>query len=148
MSETSEPWPAAVRDWWGYERPPTYDVVGTTVEIRVRDGVTIAAELRRPARDGVPVDGPLPGLVVEFTPYVVLREFYLGEADFFAARGYNALVGIFRGVGGSTGEWSFGSFRQGGEDGAFGTVRRELAAQLCREARSQLQPHRRIGTEP
>ena len=58
----------------------------------MRDGVTIACDLRRPARDGVPVDGPFPGIVVEFTPYVVLRDFYLGEADFFASRGYVALV--------------------------------------------------------
>ena len=70
-----------------------YDVVGTTIDVPVRDGITIACELRRPARDGVPVEGRFPGVVVEFTPYVVLRDFYLGEADFFAARGYNAVVG-------------------------------------------------------
>ena len=35
--------------------------------------------------DGAPVDGRFPGIVVEFSPYAVLRDFYLGEADFFTA---------------------------------------------------------------
>lgn len=108
---------SATRTWWDYERAATYDVVGTTVEVPVRDGVTIACELRRPARDGVPVEGRFPGLVVEFTPYVVLRDFYLGEADFFVARGYHAMVPILRGIGGSGGRWGHGSFRQAGRDG-------------------------------
>ena len=34
--------------WWSYTRAPEYDVVGTTVDVEVRDGVTIACELRRP----------------------------------------------------------------------------------------------------
>ena len=78
--------------WWSYTRAPEYDVVGTTVDVEVRDGVTIACELRRPARDGVAVEGRFPGLVVEFSPYAVLRDFYLGEADFFVRRGYVAVV--------------------------------------------------------
>ncbi len=94
----------------------TYEVVGTIVDVPVRDGITIACDLRRPAREGVPVDGQFPGLVVEFTPYVVLRDFFLGEADFFAARGYVALVPILRGVGASGGRWEYGSFRQAGRD--------------------------------
>jgi len=107
---------APAREWWSYERPATYDVLGTTVDVPVRDGITIACDLRRPARAGVPVDGRFPGIVVEFTPYVVLRDFYLGEADFFASRGYVALVPILRGVGGSGGKWDHGSFRQAGRD--------------------------------
>ena len=62
------------------------------------------------------VAGPFPGVVVEFTPYVVLRDFYRGEADFFASRGYNAVVATLRGVGGSGGNWDHGSFRQAGRD--------------------------------
>jgi predicted acyl esterase len=106
----------ATTAWWSYERPASYEVAGTTIEVVVRDGVTIACELRRPARDGVPVAGRFPGVVVEFTPYVVLRDFYLGEADFFVARGYNALVPSLRGIGRSGGRWDHGSFRQAGRD--------------------------------
>jgi predicted acyl esterase len=113
---TSRPLSPATRDWWDYERQSAYDVVGTTVDVAVRDGITIACELRRPARDGVPVDGRFPGVVVEFTPYVVLGDFYRGEADFFATRGYIALTATLRGIGGSGGRWDHGSFRQAGRD--------------------------------
>ncbi len=113
---TSRPLPASTTEWWNYQRPTEYDLVGETIDVAMRDGVTIACELRRPARDGVALDGPFPGLVVEFTPYVILRDFYLGEADFFASRGYVAIVPLMRGVGRSGGEWEHGSFRQGGRD--------------------------------
>ena len=116
MHPVLQPPSTAAERWWSYERPPTYDVIGTKVEIEVRDGVTIACELRRPARDGVPVEGRFPSLVVEFTPYVVLHDFYLQEADFFVRRGYNALVGTLRGIGGSGGSWDHGSFTQCGLD--------------------------------
>ena len=112
----SQPLSAATQRWWSYERAATSDVVGSIIDVPVRDGTTIACELRRPAREGVPIDGPFPGVVVEFTPYVVLRDFFVGEADFFAARGYVALVPILRGVGGSGGAWDNGSFRQAGRD--------------------------------
>jgi hypothetical protein len=107
---------AAIEAWWSYAREPVYDVVGTTVDVPVRDGTTIACEVRRPARDGQPVDGQFPALVVEFSPYAVLRDFYLGEADFFVRRGYVAVVPLMRGIGRSTGQWDHGSFRQGGRD--------------------------------
>jgi len=102
--------------WWSYTRAPEYDVIGTSVDVEVRDGVTIACEVRRPAHDGVAVEGQFPGLVVEFSPYAVLRDFYLGEADFFVRRGYVAVVPLMRGIGRSTGVWDHGSFRQGGRD--------------------------------
>ncbi len=117
MSMASLPDPSASRTWWSYERPGTYDVVATTVNVAVRDGITIACELRRPARDGAAVDGQFPSVIVEFTPYLVLRDFYLDEADFFVTRGYNALVPLLRGIGGSGGMWEHGSFRQAGRDG-------------------------------
>jgi hypothetical protein len=107
---------AATDAWWSYTRAPEYDVVGTSIDVEVRDGVTIACEVRRPARDGVAVDGRFPGLVVEFSPYAVLRDFYLGEADFFVRRGYVAVVPLMRGIGRSSGTWDHGSFRQGGRD--------------------------------
>ncbi len=120
----------ATHEWWGYQRPAEFDVVGVTVEIPMRDGITLSCSLRRPARDGVPVEGRFPGLVVEFTPYVVLADFYAGEADFFAARGYTALVGTMRGVGESGGRWEHGSFRQGGRD-AHDLVEWLAAQEFC-----------------
>ena len=114
MHPVLQPPSTAAERWWSYERPPTYDVIGTTVEIEMRDGVTIACELRRPARDGVPVEGRFPSLVVEFTPYVVLRDFYLGRRTSSCGAGYNALVGTLRGIGGSGGSWDHGSFRSAG----------------------------------
>ena len=116
VSPASRPLSTATREWWAYERPPAFDVVGVTVDVPVRDGITIACELRRPARGGVAVEGTFPAVVVEFTPYVVLHDFYLGEADFFATRGYTALVPLLRGVGRSGGRWDHGSFRQAGRD--------------------------------
>jgi uncharacterized protein len=115
VTEHGAPSPA-IDAWWSYTRAPEYDVVGTTIDVTVRDGITIACELRRPARDGVPVDGRFPALVVEFSPYAVLRDFYLGEADFFVRRGYVAVVPLMRGIGRSGGAWDHGSFRQGGRD--------------------------------
>ncbi|HEX4532066.1 MAG TPA: CocE/NonD family hydrolase [Acidimicrobiia bacterium] len=113
---TSRPISPGTRAWWAYERAAAYDVAGTTIAVPLRDGVTIACELRRPAHGGVPVEGQFPSVVVEFTPYMVLRDFYVGEADFFTARGYNALVPLLRGVGDSGGRWEHGSFRQAGRD--------------------------------
>ncbi len=123
----------ASRAWWTYQRTADFEVVGETVDVPMRDGVTIACELRRPARDGVALDGPFPGLVVELTPYVVIRDFYVGEADFFVTRGYVALVPLMRGIGRSGGQWEHGSFRQGGRD-AHDLVE-WLAGQPCCDGR-------------
>ena len=116
QAPTTRPLSAATERWWSYARPAIHEVLGSVVDVPVRDAITIACELRRPAHDGVPLDGPFPGLVVEFTPYVVLRDFFVSEADFFASRGYVALVPILRGVGASGGAWEHGSFRQCGRD--------------------------------
>ena len=126
----ARPLSPATHEWWGYQRPAEFDVVGVTVEVPMRDGITLSCSLRRPARDGVPVEGRFPGLVVEFTPYVVLADFYAGEADFFVARGYTALVGTMRGVGESGGRWEHGSFRQGGRD-AHDLVEWLAAQEFC-----------------
>ena len=114
----TEPLTSRTHDWWAYQRAAEFEVVGSTVDVPMRDGVTVRCELRRPAVDGVAIDVPGPGLVVEFTPYVVLHDFYLGEADFFASRGYVVLAAaLMRGIGGSGGTWEHGSFVQGGRDG-------------------------------
>jgi len=113
----TRPLTSRTHDWWSYQRSAEYGVVGTTIDVPMRDGVTLRCELRRPARGGVAVDVPTPGLVVEFTPYVVLHDFYLGEADFFASRGYVVVAAaLMRGIGGSGGRWEHGSFVQGGRD--------------------------------
>ena len=48
MPPTSRPISPATRAWWAYERDTEYEIVGTTITVPVRDGVTIACELRRP----------------------------------------------------------------------------------------------------
>jgi hypothetical protein len=116
MTPSTQPLSDATLRWWDYDRPASFEVFSTTVDIPVRDGVTIACELRRPARDGEPADGSFPSLVLEFTPYVVLRDYYRGEADYFVSRGYNVLIGTLRGIGGSGGTWNHGSFQQCGRD--------------------------------
>jgi predicted acyl esterase len=102
--------------WWRYTRPATYDTVVTPVMVPMADGTRLQCDLSRPARDGQPVEGRFPGLVVELTPYALARPLWNQEAEWFAARGYNALVGNLRGTGGSEGTWQHAMASQDGRD--------------------------------
>ncbi len=112
----SEPVPQENNDWWSYTRAPTYEVIRNAVDVPMRDGVTLGCEITRPALDGAPADGQFPGLVVEFTPYVLLAGKFREEADFFATRGYNTLVCTLRGTGRSGGAWLHAMSSQDGRD--------------------------------
>lgn len=112
----SEPVPAENGEWWSYTREPTYQVIRETVDVPMRDGVTIGCELTRPALAGAPADGQFPGLVVEFTPYVLLAGKFREESDFFTTRGYNTLVCTLRGTGRSGGTWQHAMSSQDGRD--------------------------------
>lgn len=112
----SSPLSTTTEAWWAYERPATFDVVRTEVDVPVRDGTLIGCELGRPAMEGGPAPGAFPGLIVEFTPYVVLAGSYRAEADFFVRRGYNALVCTLRGSGRSGGTWQHAMSSQDGRD--------------------------------
>jgi len=97
------------------------------VMIAMRDGVRLATDIYRPARDGKPLPGPFP-VILERTPYgktVVSRsELSLREpvaksradvARFFVARGYIVIYQDCRGRYGSEGE--FVKYLSDGNDG-------------------------------
>ena len=80
-----------------------YDVVvEQNVSVPMRDGVVLAADIYRPARDGKPAEGPFP-VVMERTPYD--KEGKANEGRYFARRGYVAVMQDVRGRFHSRGEW-------------------------------------------
>ena len=102
--------------WWAYQRPATFGVVTEQVDVPMRDKIPIGCTLSRPATGGIAASGKFPGLVVEFTPYVAMADMFQGEASFFVARGYNALVCTLRGIGRSGGTWQPAMSSQDGRD--------------------------------
>lgn len=107
---------AAIAAWRTYDRPSEYGVASSRVSVPTRDGTSIDCTLSRPARDGMVVPGQHPGLVVEFTPYLLQADQYQKEASYFVARGYNTLVCLIRGIGGSGGKWQHPFSPQDGRD--------------------------------
>jgi len=80
-----------------------YDVVvERDVPVPMRDGVVLAADLYRPARDGKAVDGAFP-VVMERTPYDKAGR--VTEGRYFARRGYVGVMQDVRGRFASKGEW-------------------------------------------
>nr|MDT0667366.1 CocE/NonD family hydrolase [Micromonospora sp. DSM 115978] len=82
----------------------------------VSDGTELDCTLVRPAAGGAAADGTFPGLVIEFSPYAVLRATYESEASYFASRGYNGLICNVRGTGASDGTWQNAMSAQDGRD--------------------------------
>ncbi|CUU55067.1 hypothetical protein Ga0074812_104148 [Parafrankia irregularis] len=123
-SATSAPTPVAAaplsdatKAWWDYDRPATHQAVSTEITVPTQDGTPLSCTLVRPATDGSPASGKFPGLVVEFTPYAILRTSYVaGEGTYFATHGYNALICNLRGTGGSGGTWQNAMSAQDGKD--------------------------------
>lgn len=79
------------------------------VMVPMRDGVRLATDVYRPARDGRPLPGPFPALL-ERTPYDkrgpnVLGNTLVATAKFFARRGYVVALQDVRGRFSSEGEW-------------------------------------------
>lgn len=106
---------SAGREWTEYDRPAKFSVATeSNVPIEMPDGVTLRANVERPA-----ADGEFPALIVQ-TPYnkdggvnVALG----GAARYFVQRGYPVVTVDVRGTGSSEGEWdSFGPKEQ--RDGA------------------------------
>ena len=66
-------------------QPPSapYEVVVETVTIRARDGVGLATDVYRPAREGSPVAEPLP-VLLQRTPYGKRSERFVASATLFA----------------------------------------------------------------
>ncbi len=82
--------------FFDYDRPATHEVVLEVVEVPLRNGLHLAADLTRPAEAG-----RFPGLVAHYTPYG--RAARRPEAAWWAGRGYAVLVCDIRGSGDSPG---------------------------------------------
>ena len=85
--------------------PPPYGVVNArNCGMTARDGVWLATDVWRPARDGDPLPGPFPAILLR-TPYDRARPTVQETGEFFAARGYLAAIQDCRGRYGSEGEF-------------------------------------------
>lgn len=85
--------------------PPPYGVVNArNCGMTARDGAWLATDVWRPARDGDPLPGPFPAILLR-TPYDRARPTVQETGEFFAARGYLAAIQDCRGRYGSEGEF-------------------------------------------
>lgn len=96
-------------------------VVFKNVMIPMRDGVRLATDIYRPAKNGVPVDGRFP-VILERTPY---NKNGASWPEYFVSRGYIAVVQDVRGRYASEGRW-----RPHRDDGADGY---DTAAWICQQ---------------
>ncbi len=87
--------------FFDYDRPPRHGARCRTVEVPLRNGMHLVADLTLPASGDVPEPGPFPGLVAHYTPYG--RAGRRPEAAWWAQRGYAVLVCDIRGTGDSPG---------------------------------------------
>jgi putative CocE/NonD family hydrolase len=80
-----------------------YEVVAARhVMVPARDGVKLATDVYRPAKDGLPVEGKFP-TILQRTPYNKERDAAL--ADYFVPRGYVVILQDVRGRYRSEGKW-------------------------------------------
>jgi putative CocE/NonD family hydrolase len=77
-------------------------VVEKNVMIPMRDGVRVAADIYRPARDGKPAPGRFPTVLTR-TPYD--KTGARGEGEYYAGRGYVVVANDVRGRYASEGTW-------------------------------------------
>lgn len=66
-------------------------VLAKDMMVRMRDRIRLATDVYRPARDGAPVDGRYPTLLVR-TPYDKTDKRYSEIADYFTPHGYNVVL--------------------------------------------------------
>lgn len=116
-------------DWFGYDRPATYEAIKTPTTVEVRDGTPIACDLWRPGSDGAVAAGRFPVVVWEFSAYALthdasspvpvaeptrgtplapvgfVADFVTEPARYFASRGYVVAVCDVRGTGNSGGDF-------------------------------------------
>jgi uncharacterized protein len=83
--------------------PPTV-VIDKDVMVAARDGVKLATDIYRPARDGQPTPGRFP-VIVERTPYDKEGGGNIRRGIFFAERGYVVVFQDVRGRFKSEGRW-------------------------------------------
>ena len=87
-------------------------VVAKNVMVPMRDGVRLATDIFRPARNGAPAPGKFP-VILERTPYGT--EGVAGWASYFVRKGYAVIGQNVRGRWGSEGRWR--PHRDDGNDG-------------------------------
>src|SRR5262245_47397497 len=86
------------------ERAAEFEVaVETNVMIPMRDGVRLAVDIYRPAKDGRPVEGKFPALLTR-TPYDKGNG-RSSEGEYYAKRGYVVVINDVRGRYASEGTW-------------------------------------------
>ena len=66
-------------------------VIVKDVPVPMRDGLDLMTDLYLPAKDGVPLEEPLPAVLAR-TPYDKMRPISIEHAMFFARNGYVSLV--------------------------------------------------------
>jgi len=82
---------------------PTYEVhASKDIMIRMRDGIRLATDVYRPARNGAPVQGRFP-VLLERTPYN--KDAGPTQANYFVPRGYVVVVQDVRARYNSEGHW-------------------------------------------
>ena len=82
---------------------PRYEVAATpNVMVAMRDGVKLATDIYRPARNGAPVEGKFP-VVLERTPYN--KDAGARSAAYLVSRGYAVVLQDVRGRYQSEGRW-------------------------------------------
>jgi uncharacterized protein len=87
----------------GAQTQTPYEVAAAKdVMLTMRDGVRLAADIYRPARNGAPVEGKFP-VLLERTPYN--KENGANAANFFVPRGYVVVFQDVRGRYKSEGHW-------------------------------------------
>ena len=72
-------------------RPATGSSLSKNVMVPMRDGVRLAFDIYRPARDGDFVEGRFPTIMLH-TPYDKTDKRYSEIADFFVPKGYNVVL--------------------------------------------------------
>jgi putative CocE/NonD family hydrolase len=94
-------------------RPAGYGIAKTTnVAIKMSDGVTLKADVLRPAaKDGSPAKGRFPVILTQ-TPYNKNAPQLNFENDYLVTRGYIQVIVDVRGTGASGGQWSSFSKRE------------------------------------
>ena len=86
----------------------------TNVMVAMRDGVSLACDIYRPAKNGSPIDGVFP-VLLSSTPYSKTRADLARDASFYAAQGYVSVLQDCRGRYESGG--GFTKYVAEGEDG-------------------------------
>jgi hypothetical protein len=71
-------------------------LIAKDLMVPMRDGVRLAADVYRPARDGEPLPGPFPTILCR-TPYNKGDRRYIEIAEFFTPRGYVTVLQDLRG---------------------------------------------------